>query len=149
MTGVGGRPEVIIEGSNHPDGPWLVRCLLLYVTRRFSETVGHEGLSLQDSSPQGLVRGLARKMSHSHFRAITPADLSQARVTCRCLNLTSFTARATALIIRACLLATIPVYLLDQYFFLLKWQQTTKPLNLTCIYLIAPFIGIPFSLQTW
>ncbi|CAH3106819.1 unnamed protein product [Pocillopora meandrina] len=23
MTGVGGRPEVIIEGSNHPEGPWL------------------------------------------------------------------------------------------------------------------------------
>ena len=24
MTGVGGRPEVIIEGSNDLDGPWLV-----------------------------------------------------------------------------------------------------------------------------
>jgi hypothetical protein len=23
MTGVGGRPEVILEGSNHIDGPWL------------------------------------------------------------------------------------------------------------------------------
>ena len=70
------------------------------------------------------MRGLARKMSRSHFRAITAADLPQARVPCRCLNLTSFTARATTLIIRACSLATIPVYLLDQYFFLLKWQQT-------------------------
>ena len=125
MTGVGGRPEVIIEGSNHPEGPWLVRCLLLYVTRRFSETVGHEGPSLQDSSPQRLVRGLAKKIGPLSFSChITPADLLQARVTCRCLNLASFTIRATALIIRACSLATIPVYLLDQYFFLLKWQQT-------------------------
>ena len=24
MTGVGGRPEVVIEGSNDLDGPWLV-----------------------------------------------------------------------------------------------------------------------------
>ena len=24
MTGVGGRPEVIIEGSNNIDGPWRV-----------------------------------------------------------------------------------------------------------------------------
>ena len=24
MTGVGGRPEVIIEGSNNIDGPWMV-----------------------------------------------------------------------------------------------------------------------------
>ena len=25
MTGVGGRPEVIIEGSNDLDGPWRVQ----------------------------------------------------------------------------------------------------------------------------
>ena len=26
MTGVGGRPEVVIEGSNDLEGPWMVSC---------------------------------------------------------------------------------------------------------------------------
>ena len=32
MTGVGGRPEVIIEGSNDLDGPWMVQYLLCSVS---------------------------------------------------------------------------------------------------------------------
>lgn len=35
MTGVGGRPEVIIEGSNDLDGPWLV----LYLLWSFSPSI--------------------------------------------------------------------------------------------------------------
>lgn len=35
MTGVGGRPELIIEGSNDLDGPWLVHYLQCSVSPSF------------------------------------------------------------------------------------------------------------------
>ena len=32
MTGVGGRPEIVIEGSDSVDGPWKVRNM--YIQRK-------------------------------------------------------------------------------------------------------------------
>ncbi len=38
MTGVGGGPEIIIEGSNSLQGPWKVICLLKcdYIVENFN-----------------------------------------------------------------------------------------------------------------
>ena len=32
MTGVGGRPEIVIEGSDSLDGPWKVWFYIAYMT---------------------------------------------------------------------------------------------------------------------
>ena len=38
MTGVGGRPELVIEGSNNEDGPWKVcLCVCVFVCEHVRE----------------------------------------------------------------------------------------------------------------
>ena len=37
MTGVGGRPEVIIEGSNDIEGPWMVGVLFTLLAPPFHD----------------------------------------------------------------------------------------------------------------
>lgn len=74
MTGVGGRPEVIIEGSNDLEGPWMVeiKFLFVYLTFMCHRNVCniHKEKNPETLGSRGTIKMSSRHASSKEIRTV-------------------------------------------------------------------------------